>query len=120
MRPSSPRVGEAEQHRVAHGVGHERVVTGGGERPAPAHLAHAAGRAQRADELLDEERQPLRAMVDGARERRGDGTPEQLLGQMRSSLVGKRLEHELVEPPGATEIVRRRRSGWPRGTSSER
>jgi hypothetical protein len=59
----------AHQHGVADGVGHRHVTVVAELEPAPAGLQPAADR-QGAGELLDDERDALRAVVERAHERR--------------------------------------------------
>jgi hypothetical protein len=98
------QLGRADQDRVAHGVGQRHVAVAGELQPAPPRLQRTA-QPQRGRQLLDEERDPLGAVVDRGGERRGDALAERPLEQRARLLAVERPQHDLVEPAGAAQVV---------------
>ena len=98
------KLGRADEDRVAHGVGERHVAVGGELEPAPTGLQRTAD-AQRGRQLLDEERQPLGAVVDRAHERRRGCLAERQHEQLGRLLEVERAQDELVEPARAPQLV---------------
>jgi hypothetical protein len=91
------------EHGVAYGRGNgQRAVLGqlDAVRAGPQKVSGA----QRGGQLLDEERDALRAVVDHARERRGDRLAQDARGQVRRPGWVERLQRQLVQAAGAAEL----------------
>ena len=88
-----------------------RTVSGSGTSPSPASssprrpVCTAPLTRSAAGELLDEERDPLGAVVDRAGERRRGRLAERLRQQLGGLLEVERAQHELVEVAGAAQVV---------------
>ena len=94
----------AHQHRVADRVGRGDVLVAAELEAARAGL-EAAAHHERAGELLDEERQALRAVVDRDGERRRGPLGQEAREQLGGLAEVERRERELVQPAAAAQLV---------------
>jgi hypothetical protein len=98
------QLGGADQDGVPDARGERHLLRLRQLEPAPS-LAQRARHPQRAGELLDVERQALRAVVDGAHERGRRRGGEHSYQQLARLVLVERVEHDLVESPASSQLV---------------